>query len=247
MDICVLPYRLSHYFQDDVACRWTQSNWYSNTTCIIFLSRPDGLIPAMLSNVNKRNRSRNWWGCLRLWKIEIHWANALCWSVERRKGMCLTKENRGTLQRVFPEFNAQKKPWARCCSQALSDRQMWEWLIAPESTSTLATSLFPPLSVFCQKFFFFLVVVCLFWPHFTACRILVPQPGFEPGPSAMETWSPNHWIAREFPWQFWNGKSPRQAAFGHLTEREGTVRPDHGVGDYRGRTGSKFGIERKIF
>ena len=161
MDICVLLYRLSHYFQDDVACRWTQSNWYSNTTCIIFLSRPDGLIPAMLSNVNKRNRSRNWWGCLRLWKIEIHWANALCWSVERWKGMCLTKENRGTLQRVFPEFNAQKKPWARCCSQALSDRQMWEWLIAPESTSTLATSLFPPLSVFCQKFFFFwLLYVC---------------------------------------------------------------------------------------
>ena len=96
-------------------------------------------------------------------------------------------------------------------------------------------------------FFFFLVVVCLFRPHFTACRILVPQPGFEPGPPEVDMWRPNRWIAREFPWQFWNGKSPRQAAFGHLTEREGTVRPDHRVGHYRGWTGSKFGIERKIF
>ena len=31
-----------------------------------------------------------------------------------------------------------------------------------------------------------------------ACGILVPQPGIEPMPSAMETQSPNHWTAREF-------------------------------------------------
>ena len=35
-----------------------------------------------------------------------------------------------------------------------------------------------------------------FWPYCTACRILVPQPGIEPGPSAVKVWSPNHWTAR---------------------------------------------------
>ena len=32
-----------------------------------------------------------------------------------------------------------------------------------------------------------------------ACGILVPRPGIEPGPSAVKTWSPNHWTTREFP------------------------------------------------
>ena len=31
-----------------------------------------------------------------------------------------------------------------------------------------------------------------------ACEILVPQPGIEPGPSAVEAQSSNHWTAREF-------------------------------------------------
>ena len=30
------------------------------------------------------------------------------------------------------------------------------------------------------------------------CRILVPQPGIELGPSSVRLPSPNHWIAREF-------------------------------------------------
>ena len=29
--------------------------------------------------------------------------------------------------------------------------------------------------------------------------ILVPQPGTEPGPPAVEAWSPSHWTAGEFP------------------------------------------------
>ena len=41
------------------------------------------------------------------------------------------------------------------------------------------------------SFFFFLAV-----PQ--AYRILVPQPGIEPGPLAMKVQSPNHWTAREF-------------------------------------------------
>ena len=40
-------------------------------------------------------------------------------------------------------------------------------------------------------FFFF------FWLHHAACGILIPQPGVEPGPSAVRARSPNHWIARE--------------------------------------------------
>ena len=32
-----------------------------------------------------------------------------------------------------------------------------------------------------------------------ACRILVPRPGIEPVPPALEVWSLNHWTAREVP------------------------------------------------
>ena len=32
-----------------------------------------------------------------------------------------------------------------------------------------------------------------------SCRILVPPPGIEPVPPAVEVLSPNHWTAREFP------------------------------------------------
>ena len=36
-----------------------------------------------------------------------------------------------------------------------------------------------------------------FWPHHSACGILVPQPGIEPRPLAVSAWSPNHWPTRE--------------------------------------------------
>ena len=35
--------------------------------------------------------------------------------------------------------------------------------------------------------------------HATACGILVPRPGIEPQPPAVEAQSPNQWTAREFP------------------------------------------------
>ena len=41
--------------------------------------------------------------------------------------------------------------------------------------------------------------VCLFWPWHIACGILVPWPGIEPVPPAVEARSPNHWTTREFP------------------------------------------------
>ena len=36
-----------------------------------------------------------------------------------------------------------------------------------------------------------------FLPHHVACGILVPQPGIEPGPPALEDRSLNHWTTRE--------------------------------------------------
>ena len=45
------------------------------------------------------------------------------------------------------------------------------------------------------SFFFFL--------HRAACRILVPRPGMEPTPPAVEAQSPNYWTARQVP-PFWN-------------------------------------------
>ena len=39
----------------------------------------------------------------------------------------------------------------------------------------------------------------LFWLCHEACGTLVPQPGIEPAPPAVEARSPNHWTAREVP------------------------------------------------
>ena len=47
-----------------------------------------------------------------------------------------------------------------------------------------------------------LVLGCCFFPfqsHWAACKILVPQPGIEPLPPAVEAQSLNHWTAREVP------------------------------------------------
>ena len=38
-----------------------------------------------------------------------------------------------------------------------------------------------------------------FWPHGAACGILVPRPGMERVPPALEVWSLNHWSTREVP------------------------------------------------
>ena len=45
--------------------------------------------------------------------------------------------------------------------------------------------------LFFYNFFFF-------WPQRAACRILVPQPGIEPGLSVVRAYSFSHWTAREF-------------------------------------------------
>ena len=48
-------------------------------------------------------------------------------------------------------------------------------------------------------FFWFCFALLFFLATHAACRILVHWPGIEPGPSAVNSWSPNHWTAREFP------------------------------------------------
>ena len=46
-------------------------------------------------------------------------------------------------------------------------------------------------------FFFFNFIFFIFWPCHTACRILVPRPGIEPTPPAVEAQSLKHRTARE--------------------------------------------------
>ena len=55
-----------------------------------------------------------------------------------------------------------------------------------------------PIGLFFLKLFIYLFVI-IFWPHRTACEILVPPPGIEPMSPAVEAQSLNHWTAREVP------------------------------------------------
>ena len=48
------------------------------------------------------------------------------------------------------------------------------------------------VALICCWFFFF-------WLSYAASRILVPWPGIEPGPPAVDMQSPNHWTAKEIP------------------------------------------------
>ena len=60
------------------------------------------------------------------------------------------------------------------------------------------TGLLSLWSLFFLSFLKLFLFVCLFRPCCVACGILVPQPGMEPVPPAVEGWSPNLWTAREF-------------------------------------------------
>ena len=58
-----------------------------------------------------------------------------------------------------------------------------------------------PLLVFWGVFFCFVLsfVFVFFWPPRAAHGMLVPRPGIELVPPAVEAQSPNHWTAREVP------------------------------------------------
>ena len=46
---------------------------------------------------------------------------------------------------------------------------------------------------------FFKIYFLIFWLRHAPCGILVPQPGIEPVPRALEVQRLNHWTAREVP------------------------------------------------
>ena len=50
----------------------------------------------------------------------------------------------------------------------------------------------------CYNFILFYFIL-FFWLRHMACKILVPGPGIEPGPTAVKALSPDHWTTREFP------------------------------------------------
>ena len=54
------------------------------------------------------------------------------------------------------------------------------------------------LQLMSQKIFYFLFIY-LFWLRHSACGILVPRPGIEPAPPAVEAQNLNHWTIREVP------------------------------------------------
>ena len=49
------------------------------------------------------------------------------------------------------------------------------------------------------RFFLLWLVLFFFLPYHEACWILVPQPGVEPVPPAVEAWSLSHWTASRVP------------------------------------------------
>ena len=54
----------------------------------------------------------------------------------------------------------------------------------------------PTFNSFFKNLFIYLFIFCL---RCRACGTLVPQPGIEPVPPALQAWSLNHWTAREVP------------------------------------------------
>ena len=51
----------------------------------------------------------------------------------------------------------------------------------------------------CSEVFFIIIIILIFWPCHVAWGILVPRPGIEPVPSALEAQNLNHWTIKEIP------------------------------------------------
>ena len=81
-------------------------------------------------------------------------------------------------------------------------------VLSPQITTWPTPSLPPGVSsssffflkyCFVAQFFKNLFIYIFSWPCHAACGILVPQPGNEPAPPALEAWSLNHWTAGQVP------------------------------------------------
>ena len=86
-------------------------------------------------------------------------------------------------------------PHPRMPTEALPDLPPCDIL----PTQSLHSWLTGPLGLLKVVLLLLLLFIFYFWPCHVACGILVPQPGIEPVPPAMEARSPNHQTAREVP------------------------------------------------
>ena len=89
---------------------------------------------------------------------------------------------------LLKEHNLRKKKWFERNSNQLG-------LYLGSETGSWNMRLFFFLTWYSIQFW--LKKNFFFWLYPMACRILVPWPGIEPTPPAVEAWSLNHWIARE--------------------------------------------------
>ena len=67
-----------------------------------------------------------------------------------------------------------------------------------QGSPTLCQSCSIPHHIFPNFYYENYYYSCYFWACHTTCRILVPQPGIEPGPQQWRC-SPSHWSERGFP------------------------------------------------
>jgi len=67
-----------------------------------------------------------------------------------------------------------------------------------QGSPTLCQSCSIPHHIFPNFYYENYYYYCYFWACHTTCRILVPQPGIEPGPQQWRC-SPSHWSERGFP------------------------------------------------
>ena len=96
--------------------------------------------------------------------------------------------------RVLPPHRGPSRGGPLKAPPKVLSAQVTLWLpFYIENTSSNA----PPThhSVYLSVVFFFF----FFGPHPMACRILVPQPGIETMPPAVEASSPTYWITRDIP------------------------------------------------
>ena len=95
--------------------------------------------------------------------------------------------------KAFGQFLALTGPWDPLLQTASPSPldAVWHESCLPSSLCCSSEIAFLYLSSLCFPFFFWLLCA--------ACRILVPQPGIEPRPTAVKALSPNYWTTREFP------------------------------------------------
>ena len=111
---------------------------------------------------------------------------------------------------VIKSFNSHLVFTALCNSSITIPFYSWQnWVTEKLNESPKIAQLSDEAGIWMQairgqsphSFFFFLSFSFYFFfvRRHAACRISVPRPGIEPGPSAVKAQSPNHWATGEFP------------------------------------------------